>query len=134
MTFSSWTRPPPRFWLWQRHDSLRAARELRQGLPGNIQVRGNELRRQVGEPVGQRDLFVVVAAERFDEDQVIVTRVLDVVAAVAPDQADIAGPEVGGVGVRAGVEHRHPRGTFQEVLPLVGVRVPVQLPHRARQP
>jgi hypothetical protein len=39
----------------------------------------------------------VVAAERFDEDQVIVAGVLDVVAAVAPDQADIAGPEIGGV-------------------------------------
>ena len=50
-------------------------------------MRGNELWRQVAEPVGQRDLFV----ERFDEDQVIVAGVLDVVAAVAPDQADIAG-------------------------------------------
>jgi LuxR family maltose regulon positive regulatory protein len=31
----------------KRHDSLRAARELREGLLGNVQVRGNQLRRQV---------------------------------------------------------------------------------------
>jgi hypothetical protein len=77
--------------------------------------------------IGQKDLFVVVAAERFDEDQVVVAGVLDVVAAVAFDEADVAGPEVGGVGVRPGVEHRHPGGAFQVVLPLVGVGVPVQL-------
>src|SRR6202050_2109313 len=118
--------------LWQRHGSLRAAREHREGLLGNVQMRGNELGRQVAEPVGQRDLFVVVAAERLDEDQVIVAGVLDVVAAVAPDQADIAGLEVGGVGVRAGVEHRHPGGALHVVLPLIGIGVPVQLPHAAR--
>src|SRR5580692_5177326 len=83
--------------LRQRHDSLRAARELREGLLGNVQVRGDELGRQVAEPVGQRDLFVVVAAERLDEDQVIVAGVLDVVAEIAPDYADVAGLEVGGV-------------------------------------
>ena len=61
----------------------------------------------------------------------LVAGVLDVVA-------DCAGPgrrhrlEVGGVGVRARVEHRHPGGTLHVVLPLVRVRVPVQFPHAAR--
>jgi hypothetical protein len=40
---------------------------------------------------------VVVAAKRLNEAQVIVARVLDVVTAIAPDQGDITGPEVGGV-------------------------------------
>ena len=57
--------------------------------------------RQVAEPVGHRDLVVAVAAERLDEDQVLIAGVLDVVTAIAPDQADITGPEVCGVGVRA---------------------------------
>jgi MFS family permease len=35
----------------------------------------------------------VVGAEGLDEDQVVVAGVLDVVAAVAPDQADVAGLE-----------------------------------------
>src|SRR5580693_565224 len=87
-------RRRPHTRLRQRHDSLRAARELREGLLGNVQMRGDELGRQVAEPVGQRDFFVVVAAERLDEDQVIVAGVLDVVAEIAPDYADIAGLEV----------------------------------------
>ena len=89
------------------------------GSPGDLRVRGNELWRQVAEPVGQRDLFV----ERFDEDQVIVAGVLDVVAAVAPDQADIADRK--SVVLACGP-------VLNTVLPVVGVRVPVQLPHAAR--
>jgi hypothetical protein len=54
-----------------------------------------------------------------------------VVAEVAAHESDVAGVEVGGVRVRAGVEDRHPAGALEVVLPLVGVGMPVQFAHRA---
>jgi hypothetical protein len=72
---------------------------------------------------------VSVGAEGLDVDEGVVAGVLHVVAEIAPYDADVAGREVHRVGVGTRVEHGHPPRSFQVVLPLVRVGVPVQLTH-----
>lgn len=91
----------------------------------------HQRRGHVAQPVRQRDLLVPVAAEHLEKLQHVVAGVLDVVAQVLANEADIARPEVRGIRMGPGIEHGHPCRPAQVVLPFVGVGVPVQLSHRA---
>ena len=86
----------------------------------------------MGKPVRQGHGLAQAGVEDFQENQVGVAHVLDIVAVAAVDAADVAGIEVGGHRFWPGVEHRHLCCALDVVLPLVGGQVPVQLARAAR--
>ena len=90
-----------------RHHAGYVVREFGDVLDSEVEVRRDERRRCVGEPVGQRYVLVGVGLEDFEEDQIRVANVLDLMAKVGLDVADVARLEVIRHRVRAGVEDRH---------------------------
>ena len=81
------------------------------------------LRRKIGE---------VGAAEHLQEAQRFIAGVLDVVTHRERYVAHVAGLVVEGAGLAGRGEHGHAPAAADVVLPLVGVRVPMQLAHPAR--
>src|ERR1700753_3455314 len=81
--------------------------------------------------VGQRDSRKIGSSEHFEELQVGVARVLDVVSEVLLDVADVACVEVHCDGIWTGVEDRHLSFALDPVLPLIGVGMPVHLAQAA---
>src|SRR6478735_2382535 len=115
-----------------RHDfRLVVGESCDRGL-ADVEMLGNHRRRRTGDPVRQRDVGEVGASEHFEELQVGVARVLDVMPEVLLDVADVARVEVHGDGVGAGVEHRHLPFALDPVLPFIGVGVPVHLAQSTR--
>src|SRR5580704_8508740 len=75
--------------------------ELRDRRRVDVQGLGNHVRRRMRQPVGQRDVGEVGAAEHFQEHQVGVAGIQDVVTMAALDVADVTRVEVHGGGARA---------------------------------
>ena len=73
-----------------------------------------------------REVLVDVALEHFEEFEVGVAGVLEVVGQGFLDVADVAGLEVHGAGAATGGEDGHAAFAGHEVFPFVGVLVPVE--------
>src|SRR5580692_9722443 len=74
----------------------------------------------------------MIGAEQGEEDKWLLAGVLDVVAHVARNVADVTRLVVEGARLTARGEDRHAALAREVVLPLVGVRVPVKLADSAR--
>lgn len=85
-----------------------------------------------GKPLGGADIGKLGRLQDLEEDDVLGTSVLDVVAGRLRDVADAAGREVEGAGSLGCLEHSDAGGSLQEVVPLRGGRVPVDLAHGTR--
>lgn len=84
-------------------------------------------------PLEQREVLELVGLEDLEHlDGLVVAEVLDEVAHVAGDDPDVAGHEVERAGGPVGGEDGDPGPTRDEEGPLVGVGVPVHLPHGPR--
>src|ERR1700730_7392151 len=94
-------------------------------------MRADQLRRSERQPLIERYVSVVVALEDFQEAQHRVAGILDVVPHGKGHVTDIVGLKVEGAGLARGGEHAHAGLPFDVILPLVRIRVPVQLAHRA---
>jgi len=77
-------------------------------------------------PLGQGEVLVDVALEHFEEFEVGGAGVLDVVGQSFLYVADVAGLEVHGAGAAFGGENGHAALSCHEVLPFVGVLVPME--------
>src|SRR6202034_1853773 len=76
--------------------------------------------------------LIDAALEYFEEFQVRVAGVLDVVRQGLLDVADIAGLKIHGAGPGTGSEDRHPSFSREKILPFVRVLVPVQFADPSR--
>src|ERR1700730_13200029 len=94
-------------------------------------MRANQLRRSERQPLIERYVSVVVALEDFQEAQHRVAGILYVVPHGKRHVTDIVGLKVEGAGLARGGKHAHAGLPFDVILPLVRIRVPVQLAHRA---
>ena len=83
------------------------ARERSKHILRDVEVLRHERRGKVAQPLSKRHLLIVVALEGFEEHELVVASVLDVVTEVPAHYAYVPGSEVGGARVRAGVEHSH---------------------------
>ncbi|HZV07738.1 MAG TPA: hypothetical protein VE999_21810 [Gemmataceae bacterium] len=46
-------------------------------------------------PIGERDFLVSIGAENFEEDEIGIAGILDIMAERFPDVSDVAGIEIG---------------------------------------
>src|SRR5260370_753978 len=114
-----------------RHDCRLVLGEFCDGSLAHVQVLGNHRRRRTGNPIGQGDICEIGTSEHFEELQVGVACVLEIVPEVLLGVPDGARVEVHCDGVRASVEDRHLPFALDPVLPFIGVGVPVHLPQAA---
>src|ERR1700719_2398234 len=113
------------------HDCWPVVRPLRDRRLVDVEVLGDQLWRRMCQPVGQRYVFVAGRSEHRKKLHVGVADVLHKMSMVALDVTDITRVEVRRTHIGAGVEHRHAGFALDVILPFVGVRMPVHLPHRA---
>src|ERR1700753_594714 len=92
----------------------------------------NELWRSVSEPIAERDLLICRRLEQSYELQLRGPDILNEVALVAPNHADIASMEILGRDARSGVIYRHSPVALYPILPFIGIRMPVHFAHTSR--
>ena len=92
----------------------------------------NGLFRIGGHPAGDGDRLIGAVVEHEHDLELAIAGVLDVVAIALRHVADIACGEFVGARAAMGAEHGHARAAPDIVLPLGGVRVPMQFAHAAR--
>lgn len=91
------------------------------------QVVGDHALRGLAEPLEEGEVAELVGAEDLEHLDGLVADVLDKVAHVARDDADVAGHVVEGAGGALGGEDGDSRAAADEEVPFVGVGVPVHL-------
>jgi hypothetical protein len=89
----------------------------------------NELSRSKGHPLVQGNILKRWEVEHVEEPGRRRACVLDIVTERAEHKADIAGAVVECPRVGRGVENGHAALTLHVLLPLIGMRMPMQLPH-----
>src|SRR6202163_4051304 len=109
-----------------------ARRDLGEDGLVDVQVRSHQFVGRELQPLCQRDVGEVVAPEDFQESQRRRADILDVMTHRKGHGADVPCLEVEGACGVLRREHGHPRLARDVVLPLVHIRVPVQLAHTAR--
>src|SRR6266480_1411722 len=94
-------------------------------------MRLHKLRRRQSHPLIERYIGEVITLEDFEKAHRRVAGILDVMAHGKGNETDIAGAEVEGARLTRSAEHAHACLALDVILPLVGVGVPMQLPHSA---
>ncbi len=115
-----------------RGDEDPVARELLEQRRRLAEVGGEHVDRVAGDPHGQVDRLVVARVEADQDAAGLVADVLDRVAVALGDVADVALVERLGPVAAVRAEQRDADLALDDVLPLVGGRVPVQLAEAAR--
>src|ERR1700731_4926110 len=93
-------------------------------------MRRDQLRGEMSDPVVKRNFLKFASSEHFQNYQIGVARVLDIMPRDPGHKSDVICIEVHGV--RALVcKHGHTRFTSKVVLPFRGVRMPVQFTQAA---
>ena len=92
----------------------------------NIQMRLNEPRRQMRQPLVQRHILVLVALEHLKKYEILGPRILDVMRKRLLDVANVALLEIHGTGVAVSCEDCHSSFASHVILPFIGILVPVQ--------
>jgi hypothetical protein len=114
--------------LFKLQDFQLLSRNLLQARLIEAQVRLNDFRRGASEPFIERDILQDVRGEHLQEDHVGVAGVLDIVAGVGGDVADVIGVKVDSAGIVNREEDGHASLAADPELPFCGVRMPMQLP------
>src|SRR5580692_4658746 len=117
--------------LLLRNDDNFGSGNLRQEIFASANVFVHKARWGVGEPLTQRNILVLGRREHLQEQQIGIADVLDIVRQRLIDVAHVTGVEVHGAGVSASRKYGHTGCALHVVLPLIGVGVPVHLPHSA---
>src|SRR6266567_1426250 len=94
-------------------------------------MRLHKLLRRQSHPLIERYIGEVITLEDFEEAHRRVAGIFDVMAHGKGNETDIAGTKVEGARLTGRAEHAHARLALDVILPLVGVGVPMQLPHSA---
>lgn len=101
-------------------------------LRRDVQVVNDGLLGSQGKPLSNRDIGEVGSLQDLKEDEILSTSVLDVVSISLGDVTNITSSEIESVGRARGLVDSSTTSTLQEVVPLVGRRVPVKLSHSTR--
>ena len=83
---------------------------------------------RVGQPLRKRQVLVKAALEHFQEDEICIPRVFDVMQKRLFDVADISRLKVHRASLVTRRHHCHSCLAGDVILPLVGIGMPVQFP------
>src|SRR5258708_28540384 len=117
--------------LFRHHHDFVLRHGVERGLV-NAEVSHREVRWCVAESFREREVLIEAALEHFQKFQVGVARVLNIVGQRFLDIANVPGLKVRSTGAASGCEHRHSSCTADEVLPFVGIGMPVELANPSR--
>ena len=92
----------------------------------HLQVLVHQKMWRMGHPFSERDVFIMVALEHFQKDQIGVADIFDIVRLRLRNVTHIAFLKIHGAGAAARGEHRHAAFAADVVLPFIGVWMPVQ--------
>ena len=112
--------------------SERLSRQTRNFLFRDQEIVGNQRRRIPREPLRYGDLFEHRAIEQREELRGFAAHLFNVMSETLLNKSDVTGSKFFGLGSPMCTKNGDPRTAFDDVLPLVGIRMPMQFAQRAR--